>query len=266
MRKNTWLDVVFISVGVLVAAFLIVPVVISILGSFSAYWTTSLFSQGFTLKWYQYVWENYGHTIRFSVMIAVFAVVADVLIGVPLGYALTRSNSRWMKLLEEITALPVAVPGTAVALALVQTHAFMRGSWLFLAIGHVVVTLPLVVRPVAAAMRTAQLRALEEAAASLGASRITRLLRVVFPNIRGAILAGALMALTMSMGEFNLTFFLYTPLTMTMPVGLYESYASLRIEIGSAYTTIFLAITLPLMLLVQYLGGESTLRARGGGV
>jgi len=64
------------------------------------------------------------------------------------------------------------------------------------------------------------------------------------------------MVLTMSLGEFNLTFFLYTPLTMTMPVGLYESYASLRLEIGSAYTTLFLLFTLPLMALIQYLGSE----------
>jgi len=41
-----------------------------------------------------------------------------------------------------------------------------------------------------------------------------------------------------------------------MPVGLYESYASLRLEIGSAYTTLFLLFTLPLMALIQYLGSE----------
>jgi putative spermidine/putrescine transport system permease protein len=79
---------------------------------------------------------------------------------------------------------------------------------------------------------------------------------VVVPNVRDAIIAGSLMVLTMSLGEFNLTFFLYTPLTMTMPVGLYESYASLRLEIGSAYTTLFLLFTLPLMALIQYLGSE----------
>ena len=152
--------------------------------------------------------------------------------------------------------MPVAIPGIAIALALIQTHNYLSGSWLFIVVGHVVITLPLMLRAVTAALRTAKLGAMEEAAASLGAGRRTRLIRVVIPNVRDAIIAGSLMVLTMSLGEFNLTFFLYTPLTMTMPVGLYESYASLRIEIGSAYTTLFLLFTLPLMALIQYLGSE----------
>jgi hypothetical protein len=48
------------------------------------------------------------------------------------------------------------------------------------------------------------------------------------------------MVVTLSMGEFNLTWMLHTPLTKTLPVGLADSYASMRLEIGSAYTLIFL--------------------------
>jgi putative spermidine/putrescine transport system permease protein len=57
--------------------------------------------------------------------------------------------------------------------------------------------------------------------------------------------------LTLSVGEFNLTWMLHTPLTQTLPVGLADSYASMRLEIASAYTLIFLLMLLPLLLAVQ---------------
>ena len=243
-------------VVLLVSAFLIVPVFISIIGSFSEYWGLRIFEKGLTLKWYGYVWQNYSHTIKYSVTIAAATVAIDILLGVAAAYALSKARSRWAGALEEVISIPVAIPGIAIALALIQSHRYLSGSWLFIVVGHVVFTMPLMLRAVTAALRTAKLATMEEAAASLGAGRRTRLLRVVVPNVRDAIVAGALMVLTMSLGEFNLTFFLYTPLTMTMPVGLYESYASLRLEIGSAYTALFLLLTIPLMTLIQYLGSE----------
>ena len=67
-----------------------------------------------------------------------------------------------------------------------------------------------------------------------------------------AILAGSLMVFTLSVGEFNLTWMLHTPLTRTLPVGLADSYASMRIEIGSAYTMVFFIVILPVLWGLQY--------------
>lgn len=67
------------------------------------------------------------------------------------------------------------------------------------------------------------------------------------------ILTGALSVLTLSIGEFNLTWLLHTPLTKTLPVGLADSYASMRLEIASAYTLVFLLMLLPLMVGLQWL-------------
>jgi putative spermidine/putrescine transport system permease protein len=100
------------------------------------------------------------------------------------------------------------------------------------------------------------LQSLEESAASLGATFWVRFVHVVIPNVRHAIVAGALMVFTLSLGEFNLTLFLMTPLNMTLPVGMYDSYASMRIEVGSAYTSLFFLILIPITVLAQYLGGK----------
>ena len=109
-----------------------------------------------------------------------------------------------------------------------------------------------VVRSVLAVMLAVDLKPLEEPAASLGASFRERFVSVVLPNVRPGILAGSLMVVTLSMGEFNLTWMLHTPLTKTLPVGLADSYASMRLEIGSAYTLIFLVMIVPLLIGMQW--------------
>jgi putative spermidine/putrescine transport system permease protein len=74
----------------------------------------------------------------------------------------------------------------------------------------------------------------------------------VLPNCRSGVVAGALMVVTLSLGEFNMTLLLHTPLTPTLPVGLADAYASLRIEVGSAYTLVFFAIIVPLLVAMQW--------------
>ena len=79
---------------------------------------------------------------------------------------------------------------------------------------------------------------------------------MVVPNARAGILAGSLMVITLSLGEFNLTWMLHTPLTKTLPVGLADSYASARLEVGSAYTLIFLLLIVPLLVALQALSAR----------
>lgn len=235
--------------------FLIAPVILSIIGSFAKAWHRQL-TGDFTLDWYRYVFKHYAGTIELSLRIAAAAVLINVVIGVPAAYALTRARSRIVGLFEEVIMLPMAVPGVAVAIALIQTHSFMRGDWYFILAGHVMFTLPFMVRTVTATMRSIDLGTLEEGAASLGARFWQRFVYIVVPNVKQAIVAGALMVFTISLGEFNLTLFLITPLNSTLPVGLYDTYASMRIEVGSAYTTVFFCLLIPILVLIQYLGGR----------
>ena len=113
-------------------------------------------------------------------------------------------------------------------------------------------------RAVTGALRAKDFKSIDECAASLGAGPIRRFFQVIFPAIRVSILSGAINVFMMSLGEFNITFFLYTPYLMTLPVGMYESYASLRIEVGSAFTTLFLAFAIPLTYFMNRLNKTKT--------
>jgi putative spermidine/putrescine transport system permease protein len=235
------------------AAFMIVPILVSVLAGVTENYFIG-WRSGLTLRWLTTVWDLYQPTVWLSLRIALACVVVTAVIGVPAAYVLCRHASRATRLLEELLVLPVAVPGLATALALILTYGrwqALRTSWLFILIGHVLFTLPFMTRACLAVLSAINLDALEEAAATLGAGFAERFRTVVIPNAVPGIVAGALTVLTLSVGEFNLTWMLHTPLTQTLPVGLADSYASMRLEIASAYTLIFLLLLLPLLLGVQ---------------
>ena len=237
----------------LVAAFLIVPAILSMMAGVTVNYFRGI-SSGVTLQWVMQVWDLYAGTIARSFLIAGGTLVATLVVGVPAAYALHVRGGRLARMVEEIITLPLAVPGLAIALALLLTYGRFgdfRRSWLFILTGHVVFTLPFMVRAVMAVLAAFDVKTLDESAASLGAGPWRRFRDVIVPNARPGILAGALSVVTLSLGEFNLTWMLHTPLTKTLPVGLADSYASMRLEVASAYTLVFFVMIIPLLVAMQ---------------
>jgi putative spermidine/putrescine transport system permease protein len=254
MRATRPAPILF-AVTLAVTLFTVVPMCVSVSAGLVNNYSVGARS-GYTTRWLGEVWEMYGSTAWHSVVLALCCVATCVLAGVPCAYALARNRSRAARLFEELIILPVAVPGLATALALILTYGEYRDfrqSFAFIFVGHVVFTLPFMVRTVSAAFAHDDLVALDEAARSLGASFPQRFLGVLVPAVLPAIVAGSLMVFTLSIGEFNLTWMLRTPLNRTLPIGLADSYASARIEIGSAYTLIFFIVVLPSLWAMQSL-------------
>jgi putative spermidine/putrescine transport system permease protein len=237
----------------LIAAFLIVPAALSMLAGVTANYFRGI-SSGFTLQWVLQVYELYAEAIGRSFLVAFATLAVTLAVGVPAAYALHVRAGRSARFIEEIITLPLAIPGLAIALALLLAYggfADFRRSWLFILAGHVVFTMPFMVRSVMAVLAAIDVKTLDESAASLGAPPWRRFRDVIVPNARPGILAGALTVVTLSLGEFNLTWMLHTPLTKTLPVGLADSYASMRLEVASAYTLVFFVMIIPLLVAMQ---------------
>jgi putative spermidine/putrescine transport system permease protein len=242
----------------LVAAFLIVPAFLSMLAGVTLNYFRGIQS-GLTLQWVMQVLELYPDTILRSFLIAFATLVVTLVVGIPAAYALHLRNDRLSRAIEEVITLPLAIPGLAIALALLLTYGGFgdfRRSWLFILVGHVIFTMPFMVRSVMAIFAAIDVKTLDEGAASLGASPWRRFRDVIVPNARPGILAGSLMVVTLSLGEFNLTWMLHTPLTKTLPVGLADSYASMRLEVASAYTLVFFVMIIPLLTAMQFFAGN----------
>lgn len=255
--KRTRIFYLQLAFTLLVCAFLIVPMVMSMVAGVTVNFFQGVFKSGVTLRWIFEVWELYSDTIYLSLLISLVCLACTIVLGVPTAYVLARRQGPVARMVEEFLTLPLAVPGLAIALALIITYGGFRDfrtSWGFILVGHVLYTLPFMMRAVLAVLSSADFRSLEEGAASLGANFWQRFFGIVIPNCRSGILAGSLMVVTLSMGEFNLTWMLHTPLTKTLPVGLADAYASMRIEVGSAYTIVFLVMIIPLLMALQMYG------------
>src|SRR6202012_826409 len=156
----------------IVAAFLVVPAILSISAGVTVNYFRGL-SSGVTLRWVFQVWDLYAGTILLSFLIALATLVVTLVVGIPSAYALHTRGGRTSRAIEEIITLPLAIPGLAIALALLLTYGgfgTFRRSWLFILVGHVIFTMPFMVRSVMAVFATVDIKTLDEGAASLGAS------------------------------------------------------------------------------------------------
>jgi putative spermidine/putrescine transport system permease protein len=152
-----------------VTGFLVVPAVLSIMAGVTVNYFRGI-SSGVTLQWVFQVWDLYAGTILLSFVIAFATLAVTLLAGVPAAYALHVRGGRLSRIVEEIITLPLAIPGLAIALALLFTYQGFGGfrrSWLFILTGHVVFTMPFMVRSVMAVFSTVDIRTLDEGAASL---------------------------------------------------------------------------------------------------
>jgi spermidine/putrescine transport system permease protein len=195
----------------LLVLFLYLPIVFMVAFSFDESATPGLPIQGPTLHWYDVMINNrqlltaVGNTVSVSLIVSVLATI----IGTMAAFVLVRGRLRYPNGVRILFTLPIMVPGVLIGIALLVF--FSRAldanlSLMTVIAGQLVVTVPFVVLIVASRLQSFD-RKLEWAAADLGASPRRTLRHVVLPLIAPAILAGALICITLSIDEFVITWF-----------------------------------------------------------
>ena len=241
------------------------PVLVIVLGAFfdasflgvaSETWAGHNHGSILNHGWFRYVFHLYGGTMRFSLLLASLSVVICLAVSLPGAYVLARARFPGARVLEEITLLPLSIPGIAMSIGLIQAYIVVRGEWWLILCGHVLYTVPLMMRVLTNALRSFDAEKLQAAAQSLGASWWQRFAFVILPNLRHSIIVGSLLVFAVSWGEFNISYLLNTPLHQTFPAALYATYTANSFPVSSAATTIFLAVIFPVLLLLQWLGGS----------
>ena len=112
MNRNKLMFALQLAFTLAVCAFLVVPVVLSVLAGLTVNYFDGL-SSGLTLRWVFEVWNGYRDTIFLSLAIALCCLATTLLLGVPTAYVLARSQNRLSRLIEEVLVLPIAMPGLA---------------------------------------------------------------------------------------------------------------------------------------------------------
>jgi len=191
--------------------FLYLPILFMIVFSFDESQTPGLPITGFTLHWYGVLLDNrvliraVGNSITVAVVVAFLATV----IGTMAAFVVVRGGIRYPNVTRIAFTLPIMVPGVLIGVSLLiyfARAADLQLSLVTVIAGQLVVTVPFVVLIVASRLQGFD-RALEWAAADLGASPRQAIRHVVLPLIAPAIMAGALISVTLSIDEFVITWF-----------------------------------------------------------
>lgn len=239
--------------------YLVIPIALLLVGSFGELWLNTLLPTGFTAQWYRDVAADPSFRRAFAASLAVVTITCAgcVAIGLPLAYALFRTESRRLRALARVLyLLPVALPPLVLAFGFIlvfssDTLPWLGSIWL-LAAGHVVLTLPYFLQAVVADMQRLGLRVLEDAAESLGSSGWQRFVHVVLPALRHSILAGLIIVAALSIGEFQFSNLVAGFLNRTYPIVLLQAFYGAT---GFACAATVILLTLALVAAV---GGALT--------
>ncbi len=223
--------------------------------------------KGFTLKYYDKVLHNDGLIAAFgnSLTIAAISTLISVILGAMAALLLWRFRFRGKAVLDGAMALPIVVPeicmGVAMLVFFAKVMPWPSGlPWPLnlgaIIISHVSFSFPFVAVVVRARLASFN-RELEEAAKDLGAGEFMTIRDVLIPHMQPSLIAGALLAFTLSLDDFVITFFTSGPDTVTFPVKVYSMVRfSVTPEVNAA-STILIVFTVLLTALAIRLQGAA---------
>lgn len=230
----------------LVLAFFYLPIGILVLNSFNAsrFGTTW---QGFTFKWYQRLlerddlWTALGNSLR----IAAVASVGAMILGTSAAFALHRYKSRLQTAHNLLVTVPLVLPEILMGMSLLLLFvAFDQPLGLVtVTIAHITFCISYVALVVLARLQDFDFQ-IVDAARDLGATRFQAFRKIVLPLLAPGILAGGLLAFTLSIDDFVVTFFVKGPGADTLPVVIYSMIKKSReFPVINALSTLLLMVT-----------------------
>lgn len=246
-----------------VMVFLYAPLIVLMVFSFNDS-KRNVVWKGFTLKYFEKALNNDGliEAMVNSLTIAALATVFSVVLGAMAGLMLWRFRFPFKGSVEGALSLPIIVPEICMGVAMLIF--FARIDWptglpwplnlSAITIAHITFCFPFVALVVRSRMASFN-REQEEAAKDLGASEWQTFRDVLLPHMRPGLIAGALLAFTLSLDDFVITFFTSGPDTVTFPVKVYSMVRfSVTPEVNAA-STILIILTIALTAVALKLQG-----------
>jgi len=260
----------------LTVVFLIIPVLVTVVASFAAEWTGVFPTGFFTLEHWRHVLGfaevagaeralgtfqfdvgSYTVTIPFrslffSLVIALGGVFINLLVGVPIAYAVTRYDFFGRGWVNTFAVLPI-VPGVILGIAFLRTYPNLPSA-IALVIGYSLLKVPYMVLAVQSSFESMDLRQLEESARSLGASWPRTFFTIIIPNAKTGVIAGSIVCWTLAAAEFNFTYMVYSRGPRPFSIFLYNNITNSPILQTAAAVSIYFLIVAGVTVLLQATG------------
>lgn len=243
------------SLASLVLIFLYLPIVILAINSFNesrfgGVWT------GFSLKWYEKLLSERSiwHALSNSLLIAAVATIGSTLLGTIAALALYKYKSFLQKTHNILLYTPLIIPDILMGISLLLFFvSFSMGLGLLtVCIAHITFCVSYVAMLIRTRLQNFD-TSLVEAAYDLGASSWTVFYRIMIPFLAPAILASAMLAFTLSIDDFVITFFVVGPGVTTLPIYVYSMIKFGSPPLINALSVVLLAVTFCIVWFTHYL-------------
>ena len=251
--------------------FLFAPIAILLLFSFNASKSLSVMS-GFSFKWYVELFHdsNTLKALRNSLILAVTATAIATAMGTAAAWGIDRLRSRWYRrTLNMVTDIPLTNPDIITGISMMLMFVFVGrlfgastslNFWTILA-AHVTFCTPYVILQVLPKLQQMD-KALPEAAMDLGCTPIRAFFKVELPEMMPGIITGAIMAFTLSMDDFVITYFTSGTGFQTLPIHIYSMTKKSVSPKMYALATIIFFVTLGLLLISNLVDNEDSRKQR----
>jgi mannopine transport system permease protein len=248
-----------------VLAFLVGPILLVVPISFGGSDYLEFPPTSLSLRWYIAYFSDpeWIEPTLFSLKIATLTAIVAAVLGTACALAIVRSRLAGSSLVGAIVAAPMIAPAiiVAVGLYLVLSRLGLAGTTVGFVLADAMLTIPLVVFSVSAALRRID-PSLERIALSLGATRFAAFAHVTLPLARSGILVGAVFAFITSFDEATVAFFLSTADAKTLPKKMFEGIEWELSPIIAAVSSLLMLVSLALVLLAVLLRRRTPLPAR----
>lgn len=241
-----------------VAVFLLAPLVVPIIISFSDTPFVTFPPKGFTLRWYWKILNEpeFTSSFRFSVMLAVIATMGALLLGTPTAIGLVRYRFPGRGMIQSLVLSPLVFPMLVTGIALLRmfTTVNSQSSLVNLTLGHILVTVPYVVRTVSSSLLLLD-PSVEDAARTLGAGRLETFWRVTRPQIMPGLVAGAIFAFVTSFDNYPVSMWLADAVNIPLPLMIFTLTSRFFDPGIAAIATLMILVSVALILIMERVTG-----------
>lgn len=216
--------------------------------------------QGFSLKWYENIFKQsmFMETFKISILVSLVGNLLALLIGIPAAYALSRFDFKGKEAWNSLFISPILIPGIVMGFTMLKylIVAYQLPMMTALFIGHTVIMLPFTIRVIASSLSNFDF-SIEEAALSLGSSRLKTFFIVVLPNIKSGILAAIIIAFLDSFNNVEISVFMTGPGVSTFPIQMLSYLENHFDPTLAAISVLLMLLTMVLLFLIERLLGLS---------
>jgi spermidine/putrescine transport system permease protein len=204
--------------------FIYVPILVLIIFSFNSQ-KLNIHWEGFTLAWYKVLFQDQQILLatRNTLLIAAIATLVSTVIGTIAALAMQRYHFPLYNASETLMYIPIVIPEVVMGISLLVFFVLIHFTLglVTITLSHIAFDVPFVALVVRARLHGYD-NAIDEAAMDLGANELTTFWRVTLPTIMPGVLSGAMLALTLSLDDYVITYFTAGPGSTTLPLRVYS--------------------------------------------